>query len=97
MDGAELIAVERQRQIAVEGWRPEHDDQHDSGSLVAAAVTYALEATYDGPAVKGTWFKKFWCFDDQWYKPASKIRMLVKAGALLAAEIDRLQRIPEGK
>src|SRR6516162_7451434 len=26
--GAELIAVERQRQINREGWTPEHDDEH---------------------------------------------------------------------
>jgi hypothetical protein len=58
MSGIELIAAERERQVSVEGWTPEHDDKHDSGSLVAAAVTYALEATYDGPAVKGEWFKK---------------------------------------
>jgi len=93
MTGIELIAAERQRQIEVEGWTPEHDDKHDSGSLVAAAVTYALEATFDGPAVKGTWFKRFWCFEDHWFKPKGKIRDLVRAGALIAAEIDRLQRL----
>lgn len=95
MTGVELIAAERQRQIDVEGWKPEHDDKHDSGTLVAAAVTYALEATYDGPAVKGKWFKEFWCFEDSWFKRGTKIRMLTKAGALLAAEIDRLQRAGE--
>lgn len=90
--GSQLIAVERERQITSENWSPEHDDKHDGGELVAAAVTYALETTYDGPAVTGTWFKKFWCFDDSWFKPKDKIRDLVRAGALLAAEIDRLQR-----
>lgn len=92
MTGAEMIATERQRQIDVEGWTPEHDDKHYSGTLIAAAVTYALEATYDGPAVKGKWFKEFWCFEDSWWKPGTQIRMLTKAGALIAAEIDRLQR-----
>lgn len=95
MDGATLIQQERQRQISVEGWTPEHDDKHDAGTLVSAAVTYALEATYDGPTGKGKWFKQFWCFEDSWYKPGTKIRMLVKAGALIAAEIDRLQRLKE--
>lgn len=92
MTGIELIAAERERQVSVEGWTPDHDDKHDAGTLVAAAVTYALEATFDGPAVKGTWFKKFWCFEDHWFKPKDKIRDLTKAGALIAAEIDRLQR-----
>jgi hypothetical protein len=100
MSGIELIAAERERQVSVEGWTPEHDDKHDSGSLVAAAVTYALEATYDGPSGKGQWFKKFWCFEDRWFKPSGdKIRDLVKSGALIVAEIDRLQRLapPEAK
>lgn len=95
--GAELIALERQRQMEVEKWTPEHDDKHDAGTLVAAAVTYALEATFDGPSAKGTWFNKFWCFEDRWFKPKGKIRDLVRAGALIAAEIDRLQRTDEYK
>jgi len=92
MTGIELIQAERQRQIDVEKWTPEHDDKHDAGELVAAAATYALEATFDGPAVKRGWFNQFWMFDDAWFKPGTKVRMLTKAGALIAAEIDRLQR-----
>lgn len=92
MNGVELIAAERERQVNVEGWTAEHDDKHDAGSLVAAAVTYALEATFDGPLAKGSWFQKFWMFEDSWYKPKDKVQDLVKAGALIAAEIDRLQR-----
>ena len=92
VSGIELIAEERKRQIEKEGWTPDHDDKHDSGSLVSAAVTYALEATFDGPSVKGTWFKKFWMWEDVWFKPKDKVRDLVRAGALIAAEIDRLQR-----
>jgi hypothetical protein len=95
MTGAEMIQQERQRQIDEEHWTAEHDDKHDAGSLVAAAVTYALEATFDGPAVKGKWLKQFWMFEDSWFKPKNKIRDLVRAGALLAAEIDRLQRLDE--
>ena len=92
MSGIELIAQERQRQIESEGWTPEHDDSHDAGEIVAAAVTYALEATFDGPACKGSWFNTFWMWGKGWYKPSTPIRDLVKAGALIAAEIDRLQR-----
>jgi hypothetical protein len=93
MTGVELIAAERQRQIDVEGWTPEHDDIHDAGQLVCAAVTYALETTFNGPKVAGTWFMKFWCWSDEWWKPSpDPCRNLIKAGALIAAEIDRLQR-----
>jgi hypothetical protein len=91
-DGAALIAAERKRQIESEKWTAEHDDEHDAGQMVEAAVTYALEATYDGPALKGTWFKKYWPWDDEWFKPKNPPQDLIRAGALIAAEIDRLQR-----
>ena len=37
-----------------------------------------------------------WPWSDKWWKPKDKIRDLVRAGALIAAEIDRLQRLKEG-
>jgi len=42
--GACDVMAERERQKTVEGWAPEHDDEHDDGSLVLAAVSYALSA-----------------------------------------------------
>lgn len=85
MDGAELIAQERQRQIDGEGWTPEHDATHRSGQLARAGAAYALHVTRgDG--------KQFWPFSDGWKPSPDPIRALVKAGALIAAEIDRLQR-----
>lgn len=40
-------------------------------------------------------FEYFWPWERQWWKPSpeNRIRELVKAGALIAAEIDRLQRL----
>jgi hypothetical protein len=89
-EGLELIAKERERQIEVEGFTPEHDRQLYGGSLAAAAGCYAL---YD-------WSRKdcerLWPWDRKWWKPSDdKIRNLVKAGALIAAEIDRLHEINE--
>jgi len=87
--GVELIAAERQRQMEVEGWSPEHDDEHEDGELLEAGISYAEHV-----AVKGTWVPKTWPFDEGWWKPSpNPIRNLVKAGALIAAEIDRLQRV----
>jgi hypothetical protein len=42
--GIELIAAERKRQIEAKGWTYEHDDAHEEGELIAAAVCYAAEA-----------------------------------------------------
>lgn len=87
-DGIALMAAERQRQIAQEDWTPDHDDRHDDGELASAAIGY----------IQATW-KKFrrppanWPWDDAWWKPSpDPVRNLVKAGALIAAEIDRLRR-----
>ncbi len=92
--GVELIAEERQRQIEVEGWTPEHDDSHDAGELAKAAMVYC----HDYPSKK--FVRKHWPFKMKWYKPNpvigaadDRIRELSKAGALIAAEIDRLNRL----
>lgn len=95
MNGIERIAAERKRQVEKEGWTPEHDDAHSKGELNAAAVAYAaanLDRIWGGEDAA---FHSFFPSDWQvaWWKPsADPIRNLEKAGALIAAEIDRLQR-----
>ena len=94
--GAELIAEERQRQIEVEGWTKEHDAQHKNGELAKAAICYADPNTYYHQENKIMMYRvpnRFWPkkWDIRWFKPTDRIRDLVKAGALIAAEIDRLQ------
>ena len=85
--GVRLIAAERQRQITAEGWSAEHDFiEHDGQQLAWAALSYLREAI----ELNGV---DDWPWDTQWWKPSDDpIRNLVKAGALIAAEIDRLQR-----
>jgi hypothetical protein len=94
--GARLIAAERQRQISQEGWTPEHDDEHDQGELAGAAVCYVLHALQqDDPYFEDDepWPIPQWPWAVSYWKPSDDpIRNLVKAGALIAAEIDRLQR-----
>ena len=41
MNGIELIAQERERQVSQEGWTPGHDDQHMQSELAWAATCYA--------------------------------------------------------
>lgn len=105
-DGSELIAAERARQVSSEGWTPEHDDQHDNGELTSAAIAYAfevLERLDRDPSTAidhGSHAFAYWPWELEAFKPDrgprdgdGPIRNLVKAAALLAAEIDRLQRL----
>lgn len=91
LTGVELIAKERQRQIEGEGWTAEHDDQHDNGQMATAAACYALHDVVS-LVPEGEIVPRWWPWDDGWWKPSNQVRNLVKAGALIAAEIDRLLR-----
>ena len=102
--GTKLIEAERERQIAEEGYDSDHDADHDGGELSDAAACYACAASamirgasaeeLCEPIIDGYDWMLMWPFDAEWFKlkPDDPIRNLVKAGALLAAEIDRLQR-----
>ena len=91
MTGAELIAAERQRHVSEEGWAPEHDAKYVNSELLEAAGAYEL-ASYDRPQIVEL-AEMLWprTWDKAWFKPTTRIRNLVKAGALIAAEIDRLE------
>ena len=91
--GAFKIAAERQRQIEVEGWTPEHDAEHKNGELSLAARCYAQTAQAQICGWSSGAPERTWPWSNKWWKPSDDpIRNLVKAGALIAAEIDRLQR-----
>lgn len=81
------IAAERQRQKDKEGWSEEHDDKHADGSLAEAAACYAAGnkvAYLDGC--------ELWPWEAEWWKPKDKRRNLIRAAALLVAEIERMDR-----
>lgn len=98
------VIAERRRQQDAEGWTPEHDDAHASGELAAAASCYALPAGHrlmfkrystenddlrDAGRAPRNW-PAGWAAS--WWKPTTPRRDLVKAGALILAEIERLDR-----
>lgn len=96
------VIAERQRQQAVEGWTPEHDDEHRSNELVSAAVEYAshvvgrswvFESRPDIYA--GEECSNDWPWDEAGWKTKSPRQDLVRAAALLIAEIERLDRAGE--
>lgn len=86
--GAIAIMKERERQETKEGWTPEHDDEHDCGEMLSAAICYArrIGLPAAGPP-------RDWPWSADWWKPKSHRENLVRAGALIAAEIDRLDRL----
>ena len=93
--GIELIAEERQRQIEKEGWTSEHDASHFNGELAKAAACYAVVGT-DAKVIDPYFDLESWAwpFEKESWKPhQDKIRNLIKAGALIAAEIDRINAI----
>lgn len=91
--GVDLIAAERERQVSAERWTPEHDDEHDRAQMARAAACYALTRGEVVKVEKTTIPPMEWPWGSAWWKPTGDaVRDLVKAGALIAAEIDRLQR-----
>ncbi|MFG8590239.1 hypothetical protein [Pseudomonas paraeruginosa] len=87
------VQAERRRQIEAEGWTPEHDDAHSHGQMARAAACYALagsSAPNDGTAA--LLVSLAWPWDEQWWKPSTARRDMVKACALALAEIERLDR-----
>ncbi len=95
MGGVGAICTERERQISEEGWTPEHDDEHSTGEMAAAASCYALHSltfTGDVAAYRSAPPPENWPWDAEWWKPKNPQRDLVRAGALIAAEIDRVDR-----
>ena len=100
-EGVRRIAAERQRQIEEEGWTAEHDSEHTLGEMAIAAACYAsitaspdFEGYVANPYISGRLPPpEAWPWSRKWWKPsADPIRNLAKAGALIAAEIDRLER-----
>lgn len=97
ISGVAEIKRERKRQVTEERYGLLHDDKHNHNELAFAAVAYALPDSH-----RDYWVghvdkyrrPHWWPWNPQSFKatPNNRIRELVKAGALIAAEIDRLKR-----
>ena len=99
------IIRERSRQVEMEGFGPDRDDVYIFGQLSRAAASYCAHAAagVELNAPEQVYIAcpsdaVSWPWDRSWWKPTSPRRDLVKAAALIIAEIDRLDRaLPEGK
>jgi hypothetical protein len=95
VEGVHRIAVERRQQIRLYGWTGQHDLQKKTGELTRGAIAYAAKA------LGITEIPDLW----PWSKDCDRrpddptrgeqITQLAKAGALIAAEIDRLLVLEE--
>lgn len=95
MNGVHIIERERNRQLLDEGFNCVRDDKYTHEQLAEAAACYATPF-HDRPfPVRDGQPPLIWPWEKKWWKPTPKdrIRELAKAGALIAAEIDRLLRI----
>lgn len=93
------IAAERRRQVKVEGFTTEHDDEHINGELARAGALYAeyassnmmhdagMKIAREGRAVVG------WPWEAEWFKPRDRYTDLKRATALIASEMERLLRL----
>lgn len=84
--GTRDVLAERNRQQSVEGYDAKGDDRHKQGTLALAGCAYAMK-------VAGRIGVNLWPFDKPQFKPRSDRENLVRAAALLLAELDRLDRI----
>ena len=111
MEPLDLIKAERARQIQEEGFTVEHDDLHTRGEMALAAAVYATTHEYRHMELPYPWpWDKKWYKPEPGMEPENpnpvqarkpsdegRIKELVKAGALIVAEIERIQRTIEAK
>lgn len=93
------VLTERRRQSESEGWTAKHDDAHDARELARAALCYVdhyvarqwvIGSDHDDYAQEP--MPDNWPWDERWWKPKDARRDLVRAAALIVAEIERLDR-----
>lgn len=91
-NGCGLIAEERVRQQQTLGYEPEGDDHYTREELREAAMSHL--AICDDGNDDDYVLRHCWPWDVTFWKRGddNKVRHLVKAGALVAAEIDRHHR-----
>lgn len=87
---AELdVLAERRRQVEAEGYDHQHDDTYQNGELAKAAGCYLLYGdAYPNPGEP----PELWPWPAEYWKPKDWRRDLIRAGALLIADLERLDR-----
>lgn len=103
MNGLQLIQAERTRQVEVEGWTHEHDDEHGGRALWHAAECYEAgqaEGMYVTRAEDGrplTAQALEWPWERDYFKPAAGPRNLIRSGALFLAAAECYRRTKDDR
>lgn len=98
-NGIQIISDERNRHLEIEGWDNSHDDKHINGELALVGAYYAMSESqrYSELSMqeRENSVPSGFPWESKWWKPTpnNRIKELGKAGALIAAEIDRLLRL----
>ncbi|MFP3645198.1 hypothetical protein [Paraburkholderia sp. SIMBA_054] len=94
------VLNERRRQVTGENFTARGDDQYDQGTLASAATCYGMYAAdMLHPLSQGDGFRALegkppinWPWRAEWWKPKNPRDALVKAAAMIIAEIESLDR-----
>lgn len=90
MTALEMIAEKHRTNREHKGYTEHHDDQHVAGELADGAIAFIMQ-DLEGTSKNA---KDWWPFEEETFEPSDDpIRNLVKAGALIVAEIERRQRL----
>lgn len=90
-DAERDVLAERRRQVEQEGFSAAADDGYKENELVQAAISYLI--ANDASAEQGTHILFYWPWSLDWWKPTDRRRDLIKAAALILAELERMDRL----
>lgn len=94
------VLAERERQKNIKGYSTDHDDAYEQNELVRAASGYVDHVVgrswvfedFGPEAYQDDDAPEFWPWADGFWNPKSPREDLVRATAILIAEIERLDR-----
>lgn len=92
MTGIEAIAKERSRQIKEEGYSATRDDRYTKNQLALVAASYLLTIKRKSLRYPPNFWPAGWPWTSWKPEPGNRKRELEKAGALIAADWDRIDR-----
>lgn len=97
MSPLEMIAAERRRQVESECFSTAHDDGYKNEELAAAAAAYCIPHKDRVGEAAEDFIAGLWPWEGEWWKPipTNRLRELQKAGALIVAEMERIQRLED--